>query len=282
MKETSLDMQSVQGTMLLPLWGRAEYSKRNPDILDDRTAIEIVENLDFDFSGIERNFGEFGGICYIVRARRTDDEIRSYLKDHPHATVVNIGSGLDTTFSRVDNGTVKWYNMDLPDAIAFRRSLIPDSERNVSIAKSFFDTTWFDDIEFDEKDGILFSSAGVFYYFENDDMRKMFGAMAERFPGGRVYFDAESKMAVGFSNRMVKKTGNKGAMMHFYVNSERSIAEWTPKIDHVASERYFAEIPKKERWGLSIRMRMAMMDSFGMMKFIRVVFSPSARGSIVQ
>jgi O-methyltransferase involved in polyketide biosynthesis len=41
MSENMIQSQTVQHTMLLPLWGRATASKRNPEILDDREAIQI-------------------------------------------------------------------------------------------------------------------------------------------------------------------------------------------------------------------------------------------------
>lgn len=37
-----LDLQSVQGTMLIPLWGRAKYSAKYPNILQDKDAMEII------------------------------------------------------------------------------------------------------------------------------------------------------------------------------------------------------------------------------------------------
>lgn len=117
--KTELKSQTVQSTMLLPLWGRATASEKNPGILYDKEAIEIINNCDYDFSGVAKTFGEFGGLCYVVRARKTEDTIRKFIGRHPRATIVNIGAGLDTTFSRVDNGTIRWYNLDLPDAIAF-------------------------------------------------------------------------------------------------------------------------------------------------------------------
>ncbi|WNY22796.1 hypothetical protein MmiHf6_00810 [Methanimicrococcus hongohii] len=273
MKNTlTLDMQSVQGTMLLPLWGRAEYSKKNPEILDDQKAIEIVENLDFDFSEIGRNFGEFGGLCYIIRARKIEDKIRDFIKIHPKATIVNIGSGLDTSFSRIDNEKIHWYNLDMPDAIEFRQSLIPDSERNSCIAKSFFDQSWFDDIVYNKEDGILFVSGGVLYYFKDEELQEIFAAMAKRFPGAEVYFDAETKRAIAFSNRMVKKTGNKGAMMYFYVNDGKKIKNWSPNIQEVECIRYFKDVKSKKSWLFQSRMQMFMLDKMRMMKFVHVKF----------
>src|SRR5689334_5477887 len=111
----SLNLQSIQATMLIPLWGRANASEKNPEILYDKEAIEIIERCDFDFSDIAKTFGEYGGITYIVRARKVEDTIRAFIEKRPSATIVNIGAGLDTTFSRVDNDKINWYNIDLPD-----------------------------------------------------------------------------------------------------------------------------------------------------------------------
>jgi len=222
---------------------------------------------------VAKTFGEFGGICYVVRARKMDDAIRKFINKHPRATVVNIGAGLDTTFSRVDNGTIRWYNLDLPDAIAFRQNFIPDSPRNTSIAKSLFDTAWFDDVIFDPKEGIFFMSAGVFYYFREEQLKEVFSAMARRFPGGEMYFDAESRQAVKKSNRMVEKTGNKGAMMYFYVNKIEDIQCWSPDIHAVACEKYFEGIPVNKQWSPGIRFMIKVSDRIGMMKFVHLRFA---------
>ncbi len=45
------------------------------------------------------------------------------------AAVVNLGCGLDDTFSRVDNGQCRGYNLDMPDVIAVRNELLPAAER---------------------------------------------------------------------------------------------------------------------------------------------------------
>lgn len=270
---TPLDLQSVQGTMLIPLWGRAKYSAKFPEILEDRAAMEIIKSHSFDFSGIEKTFGEFSGLCYIVRARKMEDAVRRFIEKHPKATIVNIGAGLDTGFSRVDNGSIHWHNLDLPDSIAYRKTLLPDSERSACIAKSFFDISWFDDIPFNQENGIMFISGGVFYYFKEEQIKAVFAAMAHHFPGGEIYFDAESQKAVEKSNEMVRKTGNKGAQMYFYVNNPQAIQRWSPMIRTVDIEPYSKGIPHKNRWSLKLRMQMAFMDKLGLMKFVHIKFA---------
>lgn len=268
----SLNLQSVQGTMLIPLWGRAAASEKNPEVLYDKEAINIIAGCGFDFTEIAKTFGEYGGITYLVRARKVDDTIRTFLEKHPRATIVNIGAGLDTTFSRVDNGTLNWYNLDLPDAIAFRKTLMADSPRNISIAKSFFDVSWFDDVIFNEEDGILFVAAGVFYYFQENQLSVIVQEMADRFPGGELYFDAESKFAVNISNRTVEKTGNKGAKMYFYVNNPKVLEGWSPKIKLLSCESYFKGIPANKKWESATRVMVRAVDFLRMMKFVQLRF----------
>ncbi|WP_242273087.1 class I SAM-dependent methyltransferase [Bacillus cereus group sp. BfR-BA-01310] len=267
-----IDLHSVQGTMLIPLWGRANGSEKNKDILDDMEAIRIIKDCDFDFSKIADTFGEYGCITYIARARKIDDTIKQFISKHPNATIVNIGAGLDTTFSRVDNGTIHWYNLDLPDAISFRKTLIDDSPRNISIAKSFFNTSWFDDVKYDPKDGILFISAGVFYYFKEEELKKIIVAMAKRFPEGELYFDAESKFALKLSNATVKKSGNNGAMMHFHVNNPKAIEKWSSNIKVLSCSPFFKDIPTKKNWDGSTRIMMRIVNLIKMLKFVHLRF----------
>jgi O-methyltransferase involved in polyketide biosynthesis len=95
--------------------------------------------LDYDFGDIKKAFGEYGGLAYIVRARKMEDTIQRFVSEHPHTTVVHIGAGLDTTFSRVDNGAIRWYDMDISEVIALRKKIIPEGDRNRCIARSVFD-----------------------------------------------------------------------------------------------------------------------------------------------
>lgn len=62
----------------------------------------------------------------VLRTREFDRYARDFLTRHPVAVVVHIGCGLDCRFERVDNGTVAWYDLDLPEVIALRRKLIGD------------------------------------------------------------------------------------------------------------------------------------------------------------
>ncbi len=144
--------------MLLPLWGRGLYSRLYPELLEDPYTEKLYRQVRHDFSDIEGAMGEYGGLAYLVRARKFDLALLDHLEDHPRAVVVNLGAGLDTTFSRVDNGLIRWFDLDLPDAIAFRQKLILGSERGACLARSAFDQSWFDEIGFMPEDGVFCTS----------------------------------------------------------------------------------------------------------------------------
>jgi O-methyltransferase involved in polyketide biosynthesis len=51
----SVELGDVQKTLLLPLWGRSvETQKQNP-LLQDNTAVKIIENIHYDFFLIASN-----------------------------------------------------------------------------------------------------------------------------------------------------------------------------------------------------------------------------------
>jgi O-methyltransferase involved in polyketide biosynthesis len=269
----TIEPQSVQETMFLPVPGRAKYSHMYPELLDDPKAGEIMGNIDYDFSKVEKGFDENSGIGWLVRARNFDYAIKEYIKKYPEATIINPGAGLDTTFFRVDNGKIAWYDLDLPDAIDFRKKLIPETARSECIAKSAFDVSWFDDLDYEEEKGIFIIAGGFFYYFEEPEIRRLVSSMAESFPDGGLIFDAISKAGLWFTNRMVKKTGNTGAEVHFSLgNPVKRILGWSGNIEVAEWYPYWHGIKRDPRWSKNTIFKMNFCDWFKMAKFVQLRF----------
>ncbi len=187
-----IKLSGVSETLLGPLWSRAKLSREHNPVLNDTKAIEIVEHIDYDFSTIDHNIPPVVNLLIIVRAQHFDDKIKAYIAEHPRASVVNIGAGLDTTFYRVDNGLIHWYNLDLPAVIDIRKQLIPETERTTCIAKSLFDPSWCQDIKHTDE-GVFMVVGGVLYYFEESQVKQFFSLIADNFPGGEIVFDSLSR-----------------------------------------------------------------------------------------
>jgi O-methyltransferase involved in polyketide biosynthesis len=110
---------------------------------------------------------------------------------HPRASVVDIGSGLDTAFYRVDYGSIHWYDLDLPTAIDLRRQLLPETDRVTYLAKSFLDPSWYKEVN--AQNGVFMIAAGLFHYFGEAQIRQFFSLLTDSFPSGEIVFDVESK-----------------------------------------------------------------------------------------
>jgi O-methyltransferase involved in polyketide biosynthesis len=137
----------------------------------------------------------FGLIAPMVKL--FDDKIKTYIAEHPHASVVNIGSGLDATFYRVDNGLIHWYDLDLPAGIDVRKQLLPEPDRVTYIAKSLLDSSWCKDIKHTE-DGVFMIAEAVLQFFEESEMKQFFSMLADNFPDGEIVFTAPSRPDGGF------------------------------------------------------------------------------------
>ena len=44
-----LEKGTVQETMLGPVWARAKFSQKYPELLNDPKAVDIIEHIDHDF-----------------------------------------------------------------------------------------------------------------------------------------------------------------------------------------------------------------------------------------
>ena len=177
-----IEKNSIQETLIIPLFGRLICSEHYPELFSDPAAVRICSMLDYDFSEkrrlMESQAGLFGALEVAQRQYDLMWEVRDYLKIHPQAAVVNLGCGLDDTFSQVDNGRCRVYNLDMPDVIAVRNVLLPAGEREQNIGCDLNDHSWMDQI--DATCGAVFFASGVFYYFETEAVRTLFQSAIPR------------------------------------------------------------------------------------------------------
>ncbi len=236
-----IEKNTVQETLILPLYSRKLCSELYPNLYRDETAVRLIDEIDYDFSAAEKNsrslMQRFGALEVAMRQCDLAWEVREYLKTHPCAAVVNLGCGLDNTGRVCDNGSCKIYNLDFPDVIAVRNELLPAGEREQNIPCDLKDPAWFDKI--DVSGGAVFFASGVFYYFLAEQVRALVQRMADAFPGGVLVFDAANRTAV----KMIAKTWLKTAKIrdvgaYFAVSDAKSeLSPWDSHLQ-VSSRGY--------------------------------------------
>ena len=205
-----IEKNTVQETLILPLYSRKLCTELYPNLYRDETAVRLLDQIDYDFSEAEKNsrslMQRFGALEVATRQGDLAFEVRDYLKDHPNAAVVNLGCGPDNTGRTCDNGRCKIYNLDFPDVIALRQQLLPAGDREQNIPCDLKDTAWFGKIDAS---------------------------------GGAVFFDAANRTAV----KMIAKTWLKTAKIkdvgaYFAVSdAAKEIGTWNSRLQ-VTSRGY--------------------------------------------
>jgi O-methyltransferase involved in polyketide biosynthesis len=273
MKKLNLIEGSVQETMLGPLWARAKFSRLYPEVLFDQKAVEIIEKMNYDFSKVQEYLGEWRGIGLLVRAKNFDNDLRKYIDRYPNATIVNIGAGLDTTFFRVDNGKINWYDLDLPDAIEFRRQFIPEPNRCEYISKSALDHSWFDEIKFSYDEGIFFIAGGFIYYFQENKITAFFNALADKFPNGELIFDCVSNLAIKVAHKRAKKRGAETPFWHIGIgNPVKKMAEWSDNIKVIDWYTMYSRIQLNPNWNKKTVKMIKIAERFKTAKIVHLKF----------
>ncbi len=271
---------NIQSTMVSTLWARAVYSKLYPEILIDKKSLKVIKRVYDDYPcakiGIEKLedvVDEFLGLSIIIRAKVFDDFIKQFTHKYPKASVINLGCGLDTTFYRIDNGIIDWYDLDLPEAIKYRNKVIPPAQRCHSIAYSIFDYSWMNKINYEKENGILFISGGLFYYFEERKVSELIVKMATHFMGGELIFDNLSGLGNIILTRKLRETGVK---YKFGVgNPQKQLGKWSDKIIVMDWFPYFSKISYNPKWKFKTRMMMKLTDWLNLGKFIHISFKNS-------
>ena len=274
-----IEKNTVQETLVIPLFGRLVCSERFPALFSDPEAKRICDSLDYDFAEKRRKMespaGLFGALEVAQRQYDLRCEVEAYLKDHPRAAVVNLGCGLDDTFSKCDNGLCRGYNIDFPDVIEVRNQLLPTIDRETNLACDLNDYSWMDRI--DASDGAVFFAAGVFYYFKTEAVRRLFDAMARRFPGGALAFDAcNARGAKLMRKTWLKEAGITDVDAFFSLEDEGELRGWSDRFAAVTAKSYMRGYRDIYRdVSLFHRLMIRFCDSLVNMKIVKIMFKES-------
>jgi O-methyltransferase involved in polyketide biosynthesis len=231
-----VNLTGVPETMLWTLHNRASEARRPDGFLRDPDAVRIHAAIAYDYV---RSFGR-AQQSHAARSRLFDDALRPWLAAHPGGTVVELAAGLETQFKRVDDGRVAWLCVDVPESIAVRERFLPASARCRHIAKSALDLSWLDEV--DPRRGVYVTAQGLFMYFHQGDVRRLFTAVVERFAGVELMFD--------FIPPWISRRTLHGAHLtrHYRLppmpwgvkpsELERVLRSWSPRVREVSTMPY--------------------------------------------
>ena len=82
-----IEKNTVQETLVIPLYGRKMCSELYPNLYRDETALRLINQIDYDFSLLSKKskslMQQFGFLEAAMRQNDLAYEVRDYLKSHP-------------------------------------------------------------------------------------------------------------------------------------------------------------------------------------------------------
>ena len=268
MEKVKIEKNTVQETLIIPLYGRKMCYDKFPELYSDTFAKKLCERLDYDFSELERKNNsflyEFGSLEAAMRQLDIIWEIKEYLKKYPKATIVNLGCGLDETGKSCDNGLCHIVNVDFPDVIEVRNKLTAVQEREKNIACDLNDYSWMDEV--DGSNGVILFAAGVFHYFKREEVRKMVLELSKRYPKGCIIFDSVGKLGIKLMmKKVLKNLGIDNVEGFFYLGNPSKELNWSDKIK-VSSKGYMLGYYDMKSPGITFAHRLLAKIGDKMMK----------------
>ncbi|WP_419574019.1 class I SAM-dependent methyltransferase [Ruminococcus sp.] len=218
-------LSGVPETMLQTVYARAKETKTRGAIKDTK-AVEIIDKINYDFSLADKDSAMHSGV--VARTIVLDKLANKYLAKNKGAVVVNIACGLDTRCYRM-NGYSHWYNLDLPETIAVREKLLPESGEISQIAMSAMDD-WSGEITEHDAPAIVIIE-GLTMYLSEKDVKEIFDVINKRFEHVTVLVETMSPTMV---KRMKEKSieGSK-AKFTWGVKDGKELAKLIPNFRHI-------------------------------------------------
>ncbi len=260
----------VEDTLFVPMLGRIYASDHCPQILYDKKVLELKNKLPSDLIE-QKKQTQYTLLASASRSANMDRFIRSFLERRPNGVIVQLGCGLETTYYRCDNGKTRWYAVDLPHVIDYRRELLPESERETYFAGDAFSEDWIRQVRTEFPDApILVTAGGLLHYFEENEVITLLRTIGQ-FGNMEIVFDTVNKKGMAMmQKKYMKQVGHADAQMFFYVDSAKELAAkigGNAKV--VSDEPYYRYIPKNGL-KLSTKVSMAVSDQFKMVKMIHL------------
>ncbi|MCM1092014.1 MAG: class I SAM-dependent methyltransferase [Muribaculum sp.] len=232
-----LQLGDVQETALIPLAVRANETKRENARIRDEKAVEIIDTLKVDTKDIDKFMSHEGVVARTIMFDRT---LKKLLEKYPDAVCLNIGCGLDDRFSRVDNGKLRWFNVDLADSIEVRKKVFAKREHEYMLAGDILKTDWITDIP--KADMVIVIAEGLLMYFSKEQVRTILNNLTDSF--GRGFLLAELMHPKMMKEKVHDTVKHTNARFGWGTETGKDLLELNPKLELVRENSFWDEMKK--------------------------------------
>ena len=257
----------VEDTLFIPLAARILISEKYPKYFLDEKSLEL-KNLE-QVININKNTKEYLTFASVARYYVFDKIVKNFINKNKDVNIISLGVGLETMNYRIKDNNNKFYSIDFDKVIDLRLEILGKKENETLIKSYILDMRWTEKV--DKNKATLFVVAGVFQYLKEEQILKLITNLKEKFKNSEMIFDATNSFGIKRAINYVKKTGNKSAMMYFYVNNEEKFANLA-NVKLLGVYNFFSETRKVLRKELKISTRISMLvaDKMKMTKILHI------------
>ncbi|MBR0032898.1 MAG: class I SAM-dependent methyltransferase [Treponema sp.] len=192
----NINLGDVETTALIPVAIKAaETLRKNPRVRDE-IAVEMIKTLGIDTKPFDKFMSHEG---VIARTVMLDRMVKDFIEKNPSAVIVNMGAGFDNRFSRVDNGRVVWFDLDLPDSIELRKKVFSERARVSMLSGSVLEDGWCAAVKAEiakTNSKVLFLAEGLFMYFTLEEIKKLLSILRTNFQNGTLIAEQNNPLMV--------------------------------------------------------------------------------------
>ncbi len=245
-------LNGVEDTLYIPLAARVEASRRFPYFFTDEKSLEC-ESLP-QIKEVNSKSNEYSMLASVSRYYVMDNMIKTFINENPNGVIVSLGVGLETMNYRLSDLKTTFYSVDFPKVIETRENLLGTAKNEICIKCDINDMAWTEKI--DKTVPVLLVASGVFQYFKAEKVSEFFKNIKCKFNNVQLVFDATNKVGIKYAQKYVKKTGNKSAMMYFYINDINDFCS-KEKVT-LLEEKWFFKQARAMLKGLKLYTKIAM------------------------
>ncbi len=266
-------LNGVEDTLFIPLNARIYVSKKFPSFFYDKKALELWEEISSKKinNKIINKSSEYQMLTSCVRYHRTDNEIKKFCSRFSISNIIFLGAGLETAYYRLNDKVNNFYEIDLENVMNYRQKYLGFSENDTLISGDMFKLNWINKINTSLPTIIIVN--GVFHYFTEEKIINFINQISSNFKNElEIIFDTTSKSGLKIANKYVNKTGNKSALMKFYVNNSNDFVKKLNNAILIKEYPFFDSVIDniKDRLKFKTKLSMCFADKLKLLKIIHI------------
>lgn len=224
-----MELNNESKTLFIPLLGKAIMSKNNL-FLHDPKAEEIISKIDYDFNSLKQS--KWLSMYMSVRALIIDELCNKYIEEHPNATIIHLGCGLDSRCLRVNQNFDTWYDIDYENVIDIRKKFYEEDSKHKMIGSSVLDYKWLEKIK--TNDNIMVVAEGLTMYLSEEEIKELVAQINNKLGDVHLLFDAYSKKGVK-SSKIKNPVNQMNAEVKYGIDNPEDFLQLNNNLEYVAT-----------------------------------------------